>query len=79
MSLYGKKVVAVLDTESTFGIKFQRLVDDVKGLMLNSPQSFSTDGEVTLVDADNDRGAGEAGVAVGQFYRSGNVVKIRLS
>lgn len=79
MSIYGKKVVAVLDTESTFGVKIKQLVDDVKTLMAKTTVSFSIDDEITLTEADNDQAAGEAGVPVGRLYRTGNIVKVRLS
>lgn len=73
MSIYGKKVVAVLDTESTFGVKFQKLVDDVKALMTRSSDAPE------LVDADNDQLAEQAGVKKGYLYRTGNIVKIRVT
>ena len=79
MSIYGKKVVAVLDTESTFGVKIKQLVDDVKTLMTKTSVSFSVDDEITLTEADNDQAAREAGVRVGRLYRTGNIVKVRIS
>ena len=49
MSLYGKKVIAVLDTNSTFGVKFQKVIDDVDdvssqmaSLMLDAPAQLDT-------------------------------------
>ena len=79
MSLYGKKVVAVLDTESTFGVTIKKLVADVKSLMASSTAVFSIEDAVDLIEADNDQLAEQAGVDVGQFYRTGNIVKIRVS
>ena len=79
MSIYGKKVVAVLDTESTFGVKIKQLVDDVKTLMTKTSVSFSVDDEITLTEADNDQAASEAGVRVGRLYSTGNIVKDRIS
>lgn len=79
MSIYGKKVVAVLDTESTFGVTIKKLVSDVKALMARSAIDVLVENNPELVDADNDQLAEEAGVQVGYLYRTGNIVKIRVS
>lgn len=79
MSIYGKKVVAVLDTESTFGATIKKLVADVKSLMARSAIDVLVENDPELVDADNDQLAEEAGVKVGYLYRTGNIVKIRVS
>jgi len=72
MSIYGKKVVAVLDTESTFGITIKNLVKDVKSLMSRDSSN------IPLTNAYNDDGAADAGVPIGGFYRTDNNVKVRI-
>ena len=72
MSIYGKKVVAVLDTESTFGVTIKKLVNDVKNLTSRSNEN------IPLKNAFNDEGAAEMGVPIGGFYRTDNNVKVRV-
>ena len=74
MSIYGKKVVAVLDTQSTFGVRIKELVDDVAQLKRRE----GTDPGIPLVNAFNDEGAAAQGVPIGGFYRTDNNVKVRI-
>ena len=74
MSIYGKKVVAVLDTQSTFGTRIKKLFQDVETLMRRS----GTEPGIPLVNAFNDEGAAAEGVPIGGFYRSDNDVKVRI-
>lgn len=39
-SIYGKKVVAVLDTQSNFGVSFQQLRSDVAALQIGQTQNI---------------------------------------
>ncbi len=56
-----------------------RTTEAVRRAIQHSQENLRALAVSELLDAASDTAAGSAGVTIGQFYRTGNVVKVRLS